>query len=85
MIDPRTQVSASEEALDIDLALGKLSDVYQQVLRLRYWEDLTFDGIGQELGRTADAARKLWYRAIERLGEELDRQQYGKEQPARRR
>jgi RNA polymerase sigma-70 factor (ECF subfamily) len=71
---PSRQIIASEEALDIAAALGKLSDVHQQVLRLRYWEDLTFEAIGQQSGRTADAARKLWYRAIERLGEELERQ-----------
>jgi RNA polymerase sigma-70 factor (ECF subfamily) len=76
-IDQRTpskQIIASEEALDIAAAMSKLSDVHQQVLRLRYWEELTFEVIGRQLGRTGDAARKLWYRAIERLGEELERQ-----------
>lgn len=75
---PSRQILASEEALAIAAALGKLSDVHQQVLRLRYWEDLTFEVIGRQLGRSGDAARKLWYRAIERLGEELERQ-YGRE------
>ena len=69
---PSKQIIASEEALGIAAALGKLSAVHQQVLRLRYWEDLKFEVIGRQLGPSGDAARKLWYRAIERLGEELE-------------
>ena len=42
------------------------------MLRLRYWDGLTFPEIGERLGRSPDAVRKLWYRAVERLQEEMN-------------
>jgi RNA polymerase sigma factor (sigma-70 family) len=48
-------------------ALDSLPDDYRQVIALRYWENLDFDEIGQRMGRSAAAARKLWLRAVERL------------------
>jgi DNA-directed RNA polymerase specialized sigma24 family protein len=35
------------------------------------YDRLTFDEIGQRLGRSAEAVRKLWSRALLRLTEEL--------------
>ena len=53
-------------------ALGRLSDVYRQVITWRYQEERSFEEIGQLLRRSPEAARKLWARAIERLQEELE-------------
>jgi RNA polymerase sigma-70 factor, ECF subfamily len=47
--------------------LAELSHDYRQVIRLRSWDRLSFVEIGEQLGCTADAARKLWLRAIERF------------------
>lgn len=52
--------------------LHRLPEDYQTVLRLRYWDGLTFTQIGAQLGRSAEAARKLWYRAVVMLQTELN-------------
>jgi RNA polymerase sigma-70 factor (ECF subfamily) len=64
-------VRGAEEAAHLEQALARLPDDYQQVLRCRYQEDLTFEQIGERMGRTANAARKLWVRAIQDLQREL--------------
>ena len=61
--------------LDADVlatAMTRLSNDHRSVLRLRYWDGLTFPEIGERLGRSPDAVRKLWYRAVERLQEEMN-------------
>jgi RNA polymerase sigma-70 factor, ECF subfamily len=78
---PSQGIIACEEAQRVGAALARLSEAHQQVLRLRHWEELTFEVIGQRLGRSADAARKLWYRALERLDEELERRDEFKRPP----
>ncbi len=53
-------------------ALAKLSEEDQQVLHLRTWERLPFRAIATHMGKpSADAARKLWARAVSRLSEVL--------------
>jgi RNA polymerase sigma-70 factor (ECF subfamily) len=68
---PSAVVRGAEEAAHLEQALARLPDDYQQVLRCRYQEDLTFEQIGERMGRTANAARKLWVRAIQDLQREL--------------
>ena len=64
---PGTQVIKQEQALVLRSAIEKLPADYQQIIELRNWQQLTFDEIGRRLGRSTDAARKLWSRAIESL------------------
>ena len=71
-LSPSGCAMASEEAALVAQALSALPDDYQQVVRLRNWENLSFQIIGERLGRSADAARKLWCRAILQLGAEWD-------------
>ena len=61
-----------EDADVLARAMARLSGDHHAVLRLRYWEGLSFPEIGQRLGRSPDAVRKLWYRAVERLQEEMN-------------
>lgn len=59
---------------DADLLAGvmaRMPDDYQTILRLRYWEGLTFPQIADRIGRSEEASRKLWYRALARLTVEL--------------
>jgi RNA polymerase sigma-70 factor (ECF subfamily) len=64
--------AAHQEQLDGLLqALERLPAHYQQVLRWRYWEKLSYAEIGQRLGRSEDAARMLWARAVEHLQKEM--------------
>lgn len=47
--------------------LKRLPEPHATVLRLRYWEDLTFPEIGVRMGRSDEAVRKLWVRALDRF------------------
>jgi len=60
-----------EDADMLAEVMTRLSDDHREVLRLRYWQGLSFPEIGERLGRSPDAVRKLWYRAVERLQEEM--------------
>jgi RNA polymerase sigma-70 factor (ECF subfamily) len=57
--------------LAVVAVLGRLSADHQTVLRLRYWDDLSFPQIGERLSRSEDAVRKLWLRALRQLQAEL--------------
>lgn len=61
-----------EQAERVEAALRRLAGDYRRTLELRYWKQLTFSEIGRELGRTSEAARKLWARALVKLQQELD-------------
>ena len=56
-----------EEFQWMEEALKRLSEDHQRVIELRNQQKKSFQEIGDELGRSADAARKLWARAIESL------------------
>jgi len=60
-----------EEAAVINAILARLPPDYRRVLELRYWGGLSFVAIAPEMGRSPDAVRKLWYRALEQLQGEL--------------
>lgn len=68
---PSTWALASEEARAVDVALARLPEDYRRVIELRNREGRPFGEIGAALGRSADAARMLWFRAVERLQREL--------------
>jgi RNA polymerase sigma-70 factor (ECF subfamily) len=69
---PSEQAIGHERDELLQQALGRLPDDYRLVLELRHGEDRSFEEIGQSIGRSANAARKLWARAVERLQQELD-------------
>ncbi len=64
---PSAVVTVREQSLALKGALDRLSDDYRRVIRLRYDDSLTFEQIGQEMGRSPEAARKLWARAMDCL------------------
>ncbi len=68
---PSTDAAGSELEAVLYAAMSRLSEEHQQVLRLRNWQQLSFADIGSEMNRTADAARKLWSRAVLQLQREL--------------
>jgi RNA polymerase sigma-70 factor (ECF subfamily) len=68
---PSAGVAADEELQLIQGTLKRLPEDYQRVIRLRYEEGRTFEEIGPLMGRTANAVRLLWLRAIERVKQEL--------------
>jgi len=73
---PSRQLAAAEEARRVDRAIANLPPRYAEVIRLRSRELCSFEVIGAQLEMGADAARKLWARAIERLQRELNDSDY---------
>ena len=61
-----------EQAEAVTRVLDRLPEHYRQVIVWREWEELPFEEIARRLNRSVDAARMLWWRAIERLQQELD-------------
>jgi RNA polymerase sigma-70 factor (ECF subfamily) len=69
---PSREAMAHEQAENIKQALERLPEDYRRVLVLRNQERRPFGEIGPLLGRSAEAARRLWARAVERLQRELE-------------
>jgi RNA polymerase sigma-70 factor (ECF subfamily) len=68
---PSREVVAREEAALLEEALERLPESYRQVIRWRYAEGRSFAEIGEQLNRSADAARMLWLRAFKQLQKEM--------------
>jgi RNA polymerase sigma-70 factor, ECF subfamily len=69
---PSSTVIAGEREHALERGLAQLPDDYRLVLLWHHREGLPFDEIGARLGRSADAARRLWSRAVDRLQELLN-------------
>jgi RNA polymerase sigma-70 factor (ECF subfamily) len=74
---PQDRAVAAEEAEAVRQAVVRLPEDYRRVIALRHEQGRSFDAIAQEMGRTPEAVRKLWFRAVERLREEI----HGRRQP----
>ena len=69
---PSSEVAAAERDARLAQALARLPEQYRQVVTWRNYERLSFAEIGRRTGRTAEAARKLWGRALVRLQQLLE-------------
>jgi RNA polymerase sigma-70 factor (ECF subfamily) len=69
---PSRYAIANEEARWLELAMQRLPEDQQEAIRLRTQLGFSFADVGQRMNRSAEAARKLWSRGIERLQEELE-------------
>jgi RNA polymerase sigma-70 factor, ECF subfamily len=70
---PSVQVMADEQSVRLNDAMSRLPTDYREVMMLRYQQALSFEEVGERLGRSPDAARMLWARAVEKLKTELQR------------
>ena len=68
---PSGHAMAREQTSAIEQAVAHLPEDYVQVITWRYRDGLAFDEIARRMNRSENAIRKLWFRAIERLREEL--------------
>lgn len=70
---PSEILNQIEQRLRLEIALQELPAHYRQVIELREIEDMAFAGIGELIGKSAEAARKLHTRGIlmlqQRMGE----------------
>jgi RNA polymerase sigma-70 factor (ECF subfamily) len=69
---PSAEVMWDERLRAVAAALMCLPDDYHRVIELRYQDGRSFSEIAEALGRSENAVRKLWFRAIERLQQELE-------------
>jgi RNA polymerase sigma-70 factor (ECF subfamily) len=66
----RSAIRREEEAA-LAAALARLAPPDRQVLELRHWQGMSFVAMAPLLGRSEEAVRKMWYRAVARLRAEL--------------
>ncbi len=64
-------VTRGDEVRRVDEVLGNVPAKYADVLRLRIFDDYDWGQIGEELSITTDAARRRYYRVVDRLAERL--------------
>ena len=71
-LSPSGEAIAREQGAAIEQALARLPEDHRRVILLRNLERLPFEEIGKQMGRSAEAVRRLWSRAIERVQHELE-------------
>jgi len=69
---PSSVVGNAEMATVVRQAMERLPEHYRQVMIWREWDELSFAEIARRLERSEDAARMLWWRALERLNQEIN-------------
>jgi RNA polymerase sigma-70 factor (ECF subfamily) len=69
---PSTQLMGRERVEQLFAALRRLPDDYRRVIEMRYQHGESFAEIARAMDRSENAVRKLWFRAVERLEQELD-------------
>jgi RNA polymerase sigma-70 factor (ECF subfamily) len=69
---PSRELMRREEDAELAAAIERLRERQRRVIYLRHEENLTFEEIGSRMGLSAEAARKLWCRAVKCLQVELE-------------
>jgi RNA polymerase sigma-70 factor (ECF subfamily) len=69
---PSGQAMELEETQAVQRALDRLPDDYRRVVVYRYREGRSFEEIAELMQRSANAVRKLWFRAVERLQQQME-------------
>lgn len=68
---PLSDIIFSEEAARLEVALESIEDHYREIIVLRKIEELSFKEIASRLGKTEDACRMLFARAMTALTIEM--------------
>lgn len=68
---PSAALRGRENQDIVHAAMARLADESRRAIELRSFDGRTFEEVGAALGRSAEAARKIWCRAIDRLAVEL--------------
>lgn len=69
---PRGALDQAEVALTLEAALKRLPHDYRTVIQLRHHEKLSFREIGNQIGRSTSATKRLWMCAVVQLRNELE-------------
>jgi len=68
---PSNHAVRNERAEALEQAMQRLPEHYRQAVAWRHHDGLSWDEIGQRMSCTAEAARKVWSRAIVQLKREV--------------
>lgn len=68
---PSAGAARREQAVILADALARLPPDYREVLVLRHLDELAFPEVAARLGRSVEAVKKLWARAVVRLRKEM--------------
>ncbi|TWT87862.1 sigma-70 family RNA polymerase sigma factor [Stieleria varia] len=68
---PEDNVDRYAQIAAVSSALTQLRPDYRHVLMLRNFQELSFDQIATEMGRSCPAVRMLWLRALQALRKQL--------------
>ncbi len=68
---PSQKTRRREQAALLAEALQRLPEDYREVLILRHLEEQSFPEVARRMGRSVEAVKKLWGRAVPRLREVL--------------
>ncbi|MGD9724415.1 MAG: sigma-70 family RNA polymerase sigma factor [Pirellulales bacterium] len=71
LIGPVDAAIDRDEQARLAAAISRLPEHVREVIEMRTWQRLTFPEIAARLGKTSEAARKQWGRAVRRLQDEL--------------
>jgi RNA polymerase sigma-70 factor (ECF subfamily) len=73
---PSSRARKREQSVLLADALARLGPDDREVITLRNLLELEWEEVARRMGRSADAVRMLWTRAVRRLGDQL-----GNEEP----
>jgi RNA polymerase sigma-70 factor (ECF subfamily) len=68
---PDGKAAKREQAARLLAAVERLPDDHRTVLNLRIFQELPFEEVARRMGRSEDAARQLWTRALKKLRADL--------------
>ncbi len=68
----RESAKKQEELTSIQQALGKLPQNYQDILMMRFVEDMPFHEIAQQNGQSLEATKSLFRRSIDALSKKME-------------
>ena len=74
---PSSQARKREQLAELERAMLELPANYREVIGLRNDARLSFGDIGREMGCSAEAARKLWGRALIKLQQTMEKMDDG--------
>ncbi len=66
-LTPRAHALADEQSAVVRQLIDQLPEQFQTVIRLRNWEELSFEEIGRRMNMSTSGVAKLWYRALVEL------------------
>lgn len=69
---PSELAVANEEVDRLLIGIANLPEQSRNIVRMRYLEDLSYAEIAEKLDCSPDKARRVWLKAIDELGKELE-------------